>query len=147
MSSMMKSFIILRFMICTSTSVFFPFFSSFMFMKAIEILFCLVHGMWFFSLSHQANKEVNLRDLVSLWEIVLQKNCTFNFLCIPSSEILNVVLIDSDLPGILCLTGWMNNFSECCWICDNVISVLAKWNENKMLYLQGPPYSFVNIYF
>lgn len=44
--------------------------------------------------------------------------------------------IETDLVGIPGLKDeWINNFAECCWICDNVISIPANGIENEMLHL------------
>lgn len=68
-----------------------------------------------------------------------------NYLYVPSAEILKVLLIETDLVGIPGLKDeWINNFAECCWICDNVISIPANRIENEMLHLQGLLYFSVN---
>lgn len=57
---------------------------------------------------------------------------TSNFLCMPSFEILKVVLIGSDLPDIPGLKDEWINLAEYSWICYNAISILANWIENEM---------------
>lgn len=62
-------------------------------------------------------------------------NFIFNYLCVLLVEILKVLFIEIDLVGILGFKDeWINNFVECCWICDNVINIFVNGIENEMLY-------------
>lgn len=146
------SFVISCFIVCRSSSVFsLPFFPlfSFMIMKVMGlfVLFSSWRQIHFFTQSWSWQRLKSQRFNFFVGDS-FSSSSTSNFLCIPSFEILKVVLIGSDLPDIPGLKDeWINNFAECCWIGDNAISILANWIENEMLCLQGPLYPFVNAFF